>query len=304
MEQKKYRPSPTALLNPCSDSVFKRLFTDNSEEGYKVLQNFLEAVLQKKVSNIILQPNEIPIDGIRDKKSRLDLNCKIDGNEIVNIEMQNYNSNEMFEKRVEVYCGKLISHNVTESLPWTKVPKVFQISVLNFIREKDLPREIFYYSFRTFDNCVLEQRQNIIFIELPKVNKILEDIKKGTITVEKLTATQKWCIFMLYGADLNYQSLIKQIALTEEGIMCAFKILDKISEDEIAWKQQFDEFMIEKDRMTLIEMATEKGVQQGIEQGVQQRNSEIAKGLLADNVPIEIISKHTGISVEELGKIK
>lgn len=86
--------------------------------------------------------------------------------------------------------------------------------------------------------------------------------------------------------------------------MCAFKILDKISEDEIAWKQQFDEFMIEKDRMTLIEMATEKGVQQGIEQGVQQRNSEIAKGLLADNVPIEIISKHTGISVEELEKLK
>ena len=105
---------------------------------------------------------------------------------------------------------------------------------------------------------------------------------------------------MLYGADLNYQSLIKQIALTEEGIMCAFTILDKISEDEIAWKQQFDEFMIEKDRMTLIEMATE----QGIQQGVQQRNSEIAKGLLADNVPIDIVSKHTGISVEELGKIK
>jgi hypothetical protein len=41
-----------------------------------------------------------------------------------------------------------------------------------------------------------------------------------------------------------------------------------------------------------------------IQQGVQQRNSEIAKSLLADNVPIEIISKHTGISVEELGKIK
>lgn len=31
---------------------------------------------------------------------------------------------------------------------------------------------------------------------------------------------------------------------------------------------------------------------------------KIANGLLADNVPIEIISKYTGISVEELGKIK
>lgn len=49
MEQKRtYRPSPTALLNPCADSVFKRLFTDNSKEGYRVLQCFLETVLQKK----------------------------------------------------------------------------------------------------------------------------------------------------------------------------------------------------------------------------------------------------------------
>lgn len=28
-----YRPSPTALLNPCSDLIFKKLFTDNSEES-------------------------------------------------------------------------------------------------------------------------------------------------------------------------------------------------------------------------------------------------------------------------------
>lgn len=28
-----YRPSPTALLNPCSNLIFKKLFTDNSEES-------------------------------------------------------------------------------------------------------------------------------------------------------------------------------------------------------------------------------------------------------------------------------
>lgn len=317
MEQKRtYRPSPTALLNPCADSVFKRLFTDNSKEGYKVLQCFLETVLQKKVTNIVLQPNEIPIEGIRDKKPRLDLNCKIDGTEIVNIEMQNYNTKEIFEKRAEYYCAHLLNHNVTEGLSWTKIPKVFQISVLNFIREKDCPREFFYYKFRTEDNCILEDRQNIIFIELPKVKKIVEEIEKGITQIEKLTATQKWCIFMLYGSKPEYETLIKQIALTEEGIMCAVVILDKISEDERAWKQQFDEFMIETDRISMIEAATEEGLQkgleqgleqglkQGIEEGIKQGTFEIAKSMLSDNLPLELISKHTGISVEELNKLK
>ena len=295
-----------------------------STEGYKVLQNFLETVLQKKVTNIVLQPNEIPIDGIRDKKPRLDINCKIDGIEFVNVEMQNFNSKEMFEKRAEYYCAHLLNHNVTEGLSWSKIPKVFQISVLNFIRENDHPRELFYYKFRTEDNCILEDRQNIIFIELPKVKKIVEQIQKGITKIEKLTSTQKWCIFMLYGSNPEYETLIKQIALTEEGIMCAVVILDKISEDERAWKQQFDEFMIETDRISMIEAATEEGLQKGLQkglekgleqglkeglekgrkQGVQQERIEIAKAFLADNIPIEIIAKNTNLSIEELNKLK
>ena len=94
--------------------------------------------------------------------------------------------------------------------------------------------------------------------------------------------------------------------------MCAVVILDKISEDERAWKQQFDEFMIETDRISMIEAATEEGLQkglerglkQGIEEGVKQGTFEIAKSMLSDNLPLELISKHTGISVEELNKLK
>ena len=72
-----YRPSPTALLNPCVDPVFKRLFTDPSPEGKRALQCFLEAVLQKPVSNIEIQQEELPVESIFDKKSKFDLNCQI-----------------------------------------------------------------------------------------------------------------------------------------------------------------------------------------------------------------------------------
>lgn len=108
VEKKSYRPSPTALLNPCVDPVFKRLFTDSSPEGKRALQCFLEAILQKAVSNIVIQQEELPIESIFDKKSKFDLNCKIDEQEFANIEMQNYNCKEVYEKRAEYYCAHFI----------------------------------------------------------------------------------------------------------------------------------------------------------------------------------------------------
>jgi hypothetical protein len=37
----RYRPSPDALLNPCSDEVFKALFTNESDESRTALRCFL-----------------------------------------------------------------------------------------------------------------------------------------------------------------------------------------------------------------------------------------------------------------------
>ena len=310
-----YRPNPKALLNPCIDPIFKRLFTDSSPEGQKALQSFLEAVLQKPVSNIVLQPEELPINSLYDKKSRFDLNCEIDKTEYANIEMQNYNCQEIYEKRAEYYCAHLLNHHVPEGLKWQKIPKVYQISVLNFIREKDFPREIFHYKFRTEDGLLLEERQNIIFIELPKVRQIVTNIINKTQKIEKLTATQKWCIFMLYASNDELYQLIQEIAKSEDGIMCAVKTLDKISQDEIAWKQQFDQLMLENDRISFLEYATQtglkkgmeeglqKGLQKGLQQGIKEGIQSVAKKLLEKDIPIEIIKSTTGLTDEEISKL-
>ena len=43
---------------------------------------------------------------------------------------------------------------------------------------------------------------------------------------------------------------------------------------------------------------------EGIKEGSYKRNIEIAKTMLKDNMDIEIISKYTNLSKEELEKIK
>ena len=48
----------------------------------------------------------------------------------------------------------------------------------------------------------------------------------------------------------------------------------------------------------------EKGMAKGMAKGMEKRNIEIAKNLLKDNIPINIISKSTGLSEEQIKGLK
>ena len=48
----------------------------------------------------------------------------------------------------------------------------------------------------------------------------------------------------------------------------------------------------------------EEGMKAGIEEGRNERNLDIAKNLLKQNIAIDIISKATGLTQEEIEKLK
>ena len=52
-----------------------------------------------------------------------------------------------------------------------------------------------------------------------------------------------------------------------------------------------------------IQKGIEQGVRQGLEQGAKQRNIEIAKNLIQNGLDNELISKSTGLSLEEVEEI-
>ena len=40
------------------------------------------------------------------------------------------------------------------------------------------------------------------------------------------------------------------------------------------------------------------------EEAIEKRDVEIAKSMLADNLPVELISKHTGLSIEKIESLR
>ena len=47
----------------------------------------------------------------------------------------------------------------------------------------------------------------------------------------------------------------------------------------------------------------EKGLKQGIEQGIEQEKLNIVKNMLKEDVDIKIISKVTGLSIENINSV-
>ena len=66
----------------------------------------------------------------------------------------------------------------------------------------------------------------------------------------------------------------------------------------------FEKSKEELERNTFIEEARQSGMKQGFEngvsQGIKQRNMEIAKSMLQENMSLEIIQKITGLTKEEI----
>ena len=55
---------------------------------------------------------------------------------------------------------------------------------------------------------------------------------------------------------------------------------------------------------TATEKALEDGIAKGLSEGEAKKSLEIAKSMLEDNAPVELICKYTGLSKEEIIKLK
>ena len=293
------RPSPTALLNPCADPIFKILFTNESKESNIALTVFLTDIIGKKVSNVVLQPNELSGESVTDKQSEFDINCKIDG-KIVNIEMQGLNKSQHFGKRAEYHVAHLLNHYVTKGTKWEEALRVYQISVLNFIFDKSEPESVNYYLLRNDNGRPVAEVLNIIFMELPKIAMLSDDISL-------LTPAQMWGKFFLYASNPEKRDFIEKLAESNRGIKMAVTVLKNISQDEINWYHETRYWMHVSDERTMMSAAKKKGLAEGRKEGkAEGRNEkaiEIARNAIKAKLPLEQIAAITSLSLEQVKEI-
>ena len=110
---------------------------------------------------------------------------------------------------------------------------------------------------------------------------------------------EKWGIFLKVGNDIEKRDLLNRLMASSEGIREAGEVLMEISEDLTAWAQQEMRYKAQMDYESGINTAHHKGVEEGRAEG----KMEDARGMKAENIPLETIVKITGLTPEQVAAL-
>ena len=277
------------LLNPQIDFVFKKIF--GTEKNKPILINFLNAVIKPPtpIKDVEIKNNDIDKDFIEDKFSRLDVKATTSNKEHINIEIQVKNEYNMIQRTL-YYWSKMYSEQIQNRDNYSKLERTVCINILNF---KYLKNDKYHNAYRLKEitsNEELTDLQEIHFIELPKFNEIGN--KEYVENIEKMDALEKWLEFLVEPES----NTVRQLELSNEEIKLAKSELYRLSMDSNE-REQYN--MREKaiyDRISALENAEAKGK--------IERELELIKESLNQGLEISLISKITGLSEEEILKIK
>jgi len=283
------------LLDPRRDVVFKTIFSKNNEEASIARNSLISAFLGRKVSESVVINNEIPIDDIRDKSSRLDLQCVLDDKTKVNIEIQMYNAADSIENRLTYYTSQLYAGQAIKGNPYTELKEVYVILISNETLFPKRKRHFSKICYRFEDGEDFCTKENIMILELSKLDN------PSTIEMDSI---EKWGTFFTSASDETKKDLLEQLTKTDEGINMASTLLERISQDEKERAIIFEREKILTDYYAGLAYAELKGEKQGkiegILEGKIEGKLEVASAMKVQGFAIEQICRLTGLSMDEV----
>lgn len=270
-------------ITPKRDIVFKRIFGSKGNEG--ILKDFLESILDIKIDSLELDlATELLPEFYEGKKSRVDVRTKLSDGTEVNIEIQ-MDKSKFSEKRCLHYWSKIYSNNLREGGNYNDLRKTICIWILNDEVYKEF--EDFQSKWKlkeikhSVDNCFNELEIHII--ELKKFRR-LDIMKPGKKE------------FWLWFLDHTNGELIKMACDNNKRIDDARKQLNKIRADKELMERIRLQEAYEYDEKTSIVNARDEGK--------MAKQKEIAKKMLEKGMTVNLISEITGLSLEEIEKLK
>jgi predicted transposase/invertase (TIGR01784 family) len=305
----------TRFIDPMVDFAFKKIF--GTEPNKDLLIAFLNEVLRGKnhILDLVYSKTEY-LGDIEDEGSALfDLLCRGDDGEQFIIEVQR-NKPKNFKERALFYTSRLISEQAPSGnrSGWNyNLTKVYLIAILEDLTLDELPTNNYLY-----DICLCNPETGKVFYD--KLGYTYIELAKFVKGEDELdTALEEWLYALKHLSRLDKIPVYLRKPIFEK----LFKIAEytNLSKEE---KMLYDSSLKRKwDKQALMEGAIEEGMKQGIEQGIQQgiqqgieqgieqgiqqgaekTQLEIAKALKAEGLSTKLISKTTGLSVQDIEKL-
>ncbi len=288
------------------DWAMKKILRQKANFG--ILEGFLTELLKFNVKIEEILESEANQETRDDKFNRVDLLAKNENGELILIEVQ-YNDEIDYFQRILYGTSKLITEYISKGKGYTKVKKVYSVNIVYFeIGQGD---DYVYYGKTEFiglhnkDKLIPSDDQQERF----HINSISEiypqyyilrvnqfnDIAKNSL--------DEW-IYFLKNEEIKTNFKAKGLDKAKEVL----RVL-KLDETERAKYERREENKRYKESLFYTaeikgeKRGIKKGIKKGIEKGKKEEKIDIAKNLL-DILDIETISLKTGLSINEIKRLK
>ena len=288
-------------ISPRVDVAFKKIF--GVEENKDLLISLINSIVGKEdqVLDITLLNPYNPQNFRQDKLSILDIKAKgIDGKRF-NIEIQ-ISDEADYDKRALYYWAKLYTEQLKVAQDYSTLAKAIGIHILNFtsIPEAENYHNVFHITekengFAYFKDLELHT------IELNKFtcdsSEELQDIVAKT-----RNALDMWLTFLTRHDLLKADKLPKE--LDNDKLKKALKVLDVLNFSEEERELYEDHLKWLRIEANTLKKTAEKALAEGISIGEARSIEKTAINMLKQKLDNKLISSVTGLTLEEILKLK
>ena len=294
-------------IDPFTDFGFKHIF--GKEENKHLLISFLNDLLDIKDKIVDIEYRNLEKLGLSiiDRRAIFDVYCTDEKNSNFIVELQR--SKQKYFKDRALYYTSFPIQEQSHRGDWDyELKKVFFVGILDFAmdyKEKYLTK---VKLTDIEDNEIFYDKLTYYYLEMPKFKKQEKELSNHL---------EFWLYYLNNLA--NFQE-IPSILKEDKLLRDAFKVAEflALSKDEKFSYQQdlkrrldykavldFAKEEAEAEGMKIgLERGKKEGMEEGIESGEKSRSIKIAKNLLKQKVNIDIIVLSTGLSIEEIEKLK
>ena len=317
------------------DWAIKRLLRQKA--NFDVLEGFLTVFIGEKITIVEILESEGNQSRSDDKFNRVDIKAKNDKGEIIIIEVQN--TRELyFLERILYGVAKAITEHIQLGDRYEKVKKVYSISILYFdlgkgtdflyhgqnrfigvhthdclqIKEKEKKALVSRAPEEIFPEYILIRVNEFNKVAVTPIEEWVQYLKEGVISPDTQApglgeARKKLSYYSMTKQErMAYDEHLNNIAI-ELGIVDAAKLEGLMEGHKEGHKEGLAkgrEEGLAKGREEGLLRGREEGLAEGRAEGEMNKGLEIARQMKAEGLPLEMIARCTGLSMEQIKDLK
>ena len=301
------------------DWAIKRLLRQKA--NFDVLEGFLTVFIGEKITIVEILESEGNQSRSDDKFNRVDIKAKNDKGEIIIIEVQNMRE-LYFLERILYGVEKAITEHIQLGDRYEKVKKVYSISILYFdlgkgtdflyhgqnrfigvhthdclqIKEKEKKALVSRAPEEIFPEYILIRVNEFNKVAVTPIEEWVQYLKEGVISPDTQApglgeARKKLSYYSMTKQErMAYDEHLNNIAI-ELGIVDAAKLEGLMEGHKEGHKEG-------------LAKGREEGLAEGRAEGEMNKGLEIARQMKAEGLPVEMIARCTGLSMEQIKDLK